>query len=101
MKGPRFCARREIKCAIYFALIVGILAAGIIGCEWGRKTDTSVLRETETFYRIPKGTPFKGVKEDGGPLVDIVVTDSDLVVVYPGYLQKLQEEANRNVLRPE
>ncbi len=68
------------------------------GCRHNRRT--VVLRDSETFYMIPAGTPFNAIREQGDPLTEYVVNDSNMVVVYPGYLQNLQEEADARVLRP-
>lgn len=75
-----------------------LVAVSMAGCRHNRIPD--VLRESETRYWIPAGTPFNAVKVKGEPLTEIVVDDTGLVVIYPGSLQALEEEAGRRILRP-
>ena len=63
----------------------------VIGCN-GVVRDVPVLKDSETFLIIPAGISFKA-RDDKE-----FVKESNMWVVHPGYLQKLQEEANLRVI---
>ena len=77
------------KIAMLAALLV-LLAAGCNGT-------IQVLPESEQYWKIPAGTPFRAQREKDGPVVE-VVRDKDTWAVDAGYLYKLQKDANAATL---
>lgn len=77
---------------ILLVLAVAILAT--VGCN-----GHPPLLDSDVMYLIPAGVPFKAKEKKNGPLVEYV-KDTDMAVVHPGYLQKLQEEADAATIKP-
>lgn len=78
--------------------LVSLIACCIIasGCARGRQW---ILTDNEVYYLIPAGTPFQARVVKDGPLQP-VVRDRDSYNIEAGYLVKLQEEANAEILEP-
>ena len=76
------------------ALILAVVCLG--GCSTFNKQNI-ILSETEQYYFIPAGTPFKAVIVKGEEPIE-VTRDKNTWAVDAGYLVKLQEKANENVL---
>ena len=87
------------------ALIGGVFVLAVLGllvlngCAMFQRQPTYVLTETETYYLIPPDTPFKAQLIKGGPLVEVRRTQPTYAVD-SGYLAKLQEAANAEILEP-
>ena len=75
------------------------LLSSITGCA-SLGSGSAVLVDKEQYFTILKGTPFTAIqKPTYSEPTQVVVADSDLKVVYPGTLARLQEEANENAFK--
>jgi hypothetical protein len=80
-------------------LIVILLAVMCSGCAAiAKQSLPTVLTSKEQMWIIPAGTPFKAVQSAKEPAKEFVEATSDLVVLYEGNLQELEQEANRQAI---
>jgi len=80
-------------------MIVMIAAVGMLVLAAGCNGQHDVLLDSDVQYLIPAGTPFKAKETKDGPLIEFV-KDTNMAVVHPGYLVKLQNEADAATLQP-
>jgi len=76
-------------------ILSGAILGSLAGCLSPR--EPLILTETEQYYFIPAGVPFKAIIKKGGELQE-VVRNKDSWVIDSGVLAKLQESANANIL---
>ena len=80
--------------------ILMVMAIGAVAFIAGCNGDHGPLLDSDVMYLIPAGIPFKAKEDKNGPLIEYV-KDTDMAVVHPGYLQKLQQEADAATVKPQ
>ena len=78
-------------------ILLGIMCSGC--AMLAKQSLPTVLTSKEQLWIIPAGTPFKAVQTPKEPAKEFVVADADLVVLYQGNLQELEQEANRKAVK--
>lgn len=89
----------KLKTALISSIfILAILGLSVLnGCAMFPRQPSYILSETEQYYYIPPNTPFKCQLEKDGPLVEVQRMQPTWAVD-AGYLAKLQEAANAEIL---
>lgn len=79
-----------------FGIILVVAVLFLSGCSSFDRRNI-ILSETEQYYFIPAGTPFRAVLVKGEEPIE-VTRDRNTWAVDAGVFAKLQESANMNVL---